>query len=126
MAHMLGVVVPKDEEFRIRIEYSSRQSIVAAIRSSTISRRVDYIVCESEPQTFYAKCKMFGCGYSDTQWEAHVPMGTISPDYSKLDSDTVAKAKKPLVEIDPSLKVKYIIVEVQPKFNYTSIIERLG
>ncbi|XP_072084738.1 uncharacterized protein [Arachis hypogaea] len=44
---------------------------------------------------------------------------TISQDYSKLDSDTVAEAIKPLVETDPSIKVKSIIAEVQSRFNYT-------
>ncbi|XP_020967726.1 uncharacterized protein LOC107616306 [Arachis ipaensis] len=44
---------------------------------------------------------------------------TISQDHSKLDSITIAEAIKPLVEADPSLKVKSVIAEVQSKFNYT-------
>ncbi|RYR73296.1 hypothetical protein Ahy_A02g007649 isoform K [Arachis hypogaea] len=43
----------------------------------------------------------------------------ISQDHSKLDSDTVAEAIKPLVETDPSIKVKTIIAKVQSRFNYT-------
>ncbi|RYR49864.1 hypothetical protein Ahy_A07g036386 [Arachis hypogaea] len=50
----------EDEEFRTEMDYSSRKSVVAAIRSYTISRGVDYNVYESEPQTFYAKCKTYG------------------------------------------------------------------
>ncbi|RYQ84022.1 hypothetical protein Ahy_B10g102914 [Arachis hypogaea] len=46
-------------------------------------------------------------------------MGTISQDHAKLDSDTIADAVKLLVEADPSIKVKSIIIEVQSKFNYT-------
>ncbi|XP_016195308.1 uncharacterized protein LOC107636302 [Arachis ipaensis] len=46
-------------------------------------------------------------------------MGTILQDHSKLDSDTVAEAIRPLVESDPSIKVKSIITEVQSRFNYT-------
>ncbi|RYQ96622.1 hypothetical protein Ahy_B08g092445 [Arachis hypogaea] len=46
-------------------------------------------------------------------------IGTISQDHSKLDSDTVAEAIRPLVETDPSIKVKSIIAEVQSRFNYT-------
>ncbi|RYQ80095.1 hypothetical protein Ahy_Scaffold1g106732 isoform C [Arachis hypogaea] len=90
-----GIVDPEDGEFRIGMEYRSRKSVVAAIRSFTISRGVDYDVFESEPQTFYAKCKMYGRGY------------------------TVAEAIRPLVESDPSIKVKSIIAEVQSRFNYT-------
>ncbi|RYR01688.1 hypothetical protein Ahy_B06g080550 [Arachis hypogaea] len=46
-------------------------------------------------------------------------METILQDHSKLDSDTIAEAIKPLVEFDPSIKVKSIIVVVQTRFNYT-------
>ncbi|RYQ96669.1 hypothetical protein Ahy_B08g092514 [Arachis hypogaea] len=58
----IGIADPEDGEFRIGMEYSSRKSVVAAIRSYTISRGVDYDVYESEPQTFYTKCKMYGRG----------------------------------------------------------------
>ncbi|RYQ87253.1 uncharacterized protein LOC107614662 [Arachis ipaensis] len=46
-------------------------------------------------------------------------MGTISQNHSKLDSNTIAEAMKPLVESDPSIKIKFIIAEVQTRFNYT-------
>ncbi|XP_015948676.2 uncharacterized protein LOC107473610 [Arachis duranensis] len=44
---------------------------------------------------------------------------TISQDHSKLGSNTIAEEIKPLVEVDPSIKVKSVIAEVQSKFNYT-------
>ncbi|XP_057746173.1 uncharacterized protein LOC130965427 [Arachis stenosperma] len=46
-------------------------------------------------------------------------MGKISQDHDKLDSDTIAEAIRPLVEADPSIKVKSVIAEVQSRFNYT-------
>ncbi|RYQ83239.1 hypothetical protein Ahy_B10g101886 [Arachis hypogaea] len=94
----VGVAVHEDGEFRIGMEYSSRKSVVAAIRSYTISRGVDYDV------------------YNDRHT---CTIGTISQDHSKLDSDTVAEAIRPLVETDSSIKVKSIIAEVQSRFNYT-------
>ncbi|XP_025697392.1 uncharacterized protein [Arachis hypogaea] len=132
----IGVVDGEDGEFWIGMEYSSRKSVVAAIRSFTIGKGVDYEVYESEPQTFYAKCKMYGRGCDwliraslirkKGCWEirryngSHTcTIGTISQDHSKLDSDTVANAIRPLVETDPSIKVKSIIAEVQSRFNYT-------
>ncbi|RYR13861.1 hypothetical protein Ahy_B04g070627 isoform D [Arachis hypogaea] len=132
----IGVADPEDGEFRIGIEYCSRKSVVAAIRSYTISRGVDYNVYESEPLTFYAKCKTYGRGCNwlirasliqkKSCWEIRryngrhtCTMGTILQDHSKLDSDTVAEAIRPLVESDPSIKVKSIITEVQSRFNYT-------
>ncbi|XP_016162717.1 uncharacterized protein LOC107605365 [Arachis ipaensis] len=132
----IGVADPEDGEFRIGMEYSSRKSVVAAIRNFTISKGVDYEVYESEPQTFYAKCKMYGRGCDwliraslirkKGCWEIRRYNGrhtctirTISQDHSKLDSDTVAEAIRPLVETDPTIKVKSIIAEVQSRFNYT-------
>ncbi|RYR73291.1 hypothetical protein Ahy_A02g007649 isoform A [Arachis hypogaea] len=132
----IGVADPEDGEFRIGMEYSSRKSVVAAIRSYTIARGVDYDVYESERQTFYAKCKMYGRGCDwliraslirkKGCWEIRRYNGrhtcttrVISQDHSKLDSDTVAEAIKPLVETDPSIKVKTIIAKVQSRFNYT-------
>ncbi|XP_072076836.1 uncharacterized protein [Arachis hypogaea] len=44
---------------------------------------------------------------------------TISQDHSKLDSNTIAEAIKPLVKADPSIREKSVIAEVQSKFNYT-------
>ncbi|RYR02761.1 hypothetical protein Ahy_B06g081584 [Arachis hypogaea] len=42
------------------------------------------------------------------------PVNTsISQDHSKLDSNTIAEVIKPLVEADPSIKVKSVIPEVQ-------------
>ncbi|RYR63384.1 hypothetical protein Ahy_A04g021184 [Arachis hypogaea] len=58
----IGVADSEDGKFRIGMEYSSRKSVVAAIRSYTIARGVDYDVYEFEAQTFYAKCKMYGRG----------------------------------------------------------------
>ncbi|RYR78441.1 hypothetical protein Ahy_A01g003252 [Arachis hypogaea] len=45
-------------------------------------------------------------------------MGMISQDHAKLDSDIIADAIRKLVEVDPLIKVKSIIAEVQSRFNY--------
>ncbi|RYR21999.1 hypothetical protein Ahy_B03g067293 [Arachis hypogaea] len=125
----IGVIDPEDGEFKIGMEYNSRKSVVAAIK-------INYNVYESEPQTFYAKCKTYeqrcdwlirasliqkkGCWEIRKYNGRHMrTMGTISQDHSKLDLDTVAEAIRPLVKIDPSIKVKFIIVKVQSRFNYT-------
>ncbi|XP_015938236.1 uncharacterized protein LOC107463868 [Arachis duranensis] len=125
----MRVADAEDGEFRIGMKYSSRKLVVAAIRSFTISKGVDYEVYESEPQTFYAKCKMYGrrCDWliraslirKKGCWEIRryngrhtCTIGTISQDHSKLDSDTIAEAIRLLVKIDPSIKVKSIIAEV--------------
>nr|XP_025674200.1 uncharacterized protein LOC112773381 [Arachis hypogaea] len=97
-----------DGEFAIGMEFSSREAVMMAVKDYTIRRGVDYRVYESEPLTFYAKCTQYGSG---CDW--------LIRDHSKLDSNTIAEAIKPLVEADPSIKVKSVIAEVQSKFNYT-------
>ncbi|RYR34484.1 hypothetical protein Ahy_A10g049414 isoform B [Arachis hypogaea] len=54
-AHVVseGNVVAKDSEFSIGMEFGSKESVISAIKSYTISRGVDYTVYKSEPQTFY-------------------------------------------------------------------------
>ncbi|XP_057760419.1 uncharacterized protein LOC130980792 [Arachis stenosperma] len=125
-----------DGEFAIGMEFSCREAVMMAVKDYTIRRGVDYRVYESEPLTFYAKCTQYGSG---CDWLIRVSMisrkycwvirryngshtctrATISQDHSKLDSNTIAEAIKPLVEADPSIKVKSVIAEVQSKFNYT-------
>ncbi|RYQ84691.1 hypothetical protein Ahy_B10g104144 [Arachis hypogaea] len=129
-------VAMKDSEFSIRIEFGSRESVISTIKSYAIFRGVDYTVHESEPQTFYAKCKGYGTGYDwliraslirkKGCWETRryngkhmCTMETISQDHVMLDSDMIAKASRSLVDADPSIKVKSIIAEVQSRFNYT-------
>ncbi|XP_025607645.1 uncharacterized protein [Arachis hypogaea] len=99
-----------DGEFAVGMEFSSREAVIKAIKEYTIRRSVDYRVHESEPLTFYAKSTQYGSG---CDW--------LIRDHSKLDSNTIAEAIKPLVEADPALKVKSVIAEVQSKFNYTTM-----
>ncbi|RYR13242.1 hypothetical protein Ahy_B04g070342 isoform E [Arachis hypogaea] len=126
----------EDGEFRVGMEFSSREAVIKAVKDYSIRRSVDYRVFESEPLTFYAKCTQYGSG---CDWLIRVSLisrrycwvirryngshtctrATISQDHSKLDSITIAEAIKPLVEADPSLKVKSVIAEVESKFNYT-------
>ncbi|XP_057745381.1 uncharacterized protein LOC130963268 [Arachis stenosperma] len=63
-AHVVGEgnVAAKDGEFSVGMKFGSRESVISTIKSYTISRGVDYTVYESEPQTFYAKCKGYGAG----------------------------------------------------------------
>ncbi|RYR39143.1 hypothetical protein Ahy_A09g044601 [Arachis hypogaea] len=123
-------------EFTVRMKFNSRETVIKAVKDYTIRRGVDYWVHESELMTFYAKCTQYdaGCDWlirvskmsKKYCWKIRRYTGshtctraTISQDHSKLDSNIIAKEIKPLVEIDPSIKVKSVIAEVQSKFNYT-------
>ncbi|RYR15928.1 hypothetical protein Ahy_B04g072895 [Arachis hypogaea] len=87
-------------------------------------------------ETFYAKCKTYGHGCNwliqaslirkKDCWEIRryngrhtYYMRTISHDHSELDSDRDLEVIRPLVEFDPSIRVKSIFAEVQSMFNYT-------
>ncbi|XP_057730251.1 uncharacterized protein LOC130945559 [Arachis stenosperma] len=102
------IPIVADGEFAVGMEFGSRKAVIKAMKEYSIRRSVDYRVYESEPLTFYAKCTQYGSG---CDWYIR--------DHSKLDSNTIAETIKPLVEADPSLKVKSVIAEVQSKFNYT-------
>ncbi|XP_015933010.1 uncharacterized protein LOC107459315 [Arachis duranensis] len=111
-----------DGEFIVGMEFSSREAVIKAIKDYTIRRGVDYRVYKSEPTTFYAKCTQYSAvflGDKEDNDSHTCTRATISQDHSKLGSDTIAEAIKPLVEVDPSIKVKSVIAEVQSKFNYT-------
>ncbi|RYQ83925.1 hypothetical protein Ahy_B10g102812 [Arachis hypogaea] len=130
------ISIVADGEFAVGMEFSSRKSVIKAMKEYSIRRSVDYRVYESESLTFYARCTQYGSGCN---WLIRVSMisrkhcwvvrryngshtctrSTISQDHSKLDSNTIAEAIKPFVEADPSLKVKSVIADVQSKFNYT-------
>ncbi|RYR43560.1 hypothetical protein Ahy_A08g039973 [Arachis hypogaea] len=64
VAYHNGAADHEDGEFRIRMECSSRNLVVTAIRSYTITKGVDYNVYEPKPQKFYAKCNSYGRGWA--------------------------------------------------------------
>ncbi|RYR13910.1 uncharacterized protein LOC107636314 [Arachis ipaensis] len=94
----IGVADPEDKEFRFRMEYSSRK-ISHCGNSDLIQKKACWEIQRYNGRHMYS-------------------MGTISQDHSKLGSDTIVEAMKPLVESNLSIKVKSIIVEVQARFNY--------
>ncbi|RYR11953.1 hypothetical protein Ahy_B04g069459 [Arachis hypogaea] len=101
--YMTAAEVPivADGEFAISMEFSSREAVIKAIKEvSLISRKYCWVI------------RRYNGSHTCTR-------ATISQDHSKLDSITIAELIKPLVEADPSLKVKSVIAEVQSKFNYT-------
>ncbi|RYR61373.1 hypothetical protein Ahy_A04g018543 [Arachis hypogaea] len=107
-----------DGEFAVGMEFSSKEAVIKAVKD------VDYRVYESEPLTFYAKCTQYRSGCDclirvslisrKYCWVIRRYNGshtctraTISQDHLKMDSITIVEAIKPLVEVDPSLKVSY-------------------
>ncbi|RYR24949.1 hypothetical protein Ahy_B02g058557 isoform A [Arachis hypogaea] len=95
------LLVVADGELIVGMEFSSREAVIKAMKDYKIRRGVDY-----------REIRRYNDSHTCTR-------ATISQDHSKLGSNTIAEAIKPLVEVDPSIKVKSVIKEVQSKFNYT-------
>ncbi|RYQ85545.1 hypothetical protein Ahy_B10g105112 [Arachis hypogaea] len=125
-----------DDKFVVRMKFSSRKTVIAVVKYYAIRRDVNYRIYESEPQIFYAKYTQCGtcCDWlimvnmihKKYCWEIKRYNGghtytkaTIFQDHSKLDFITITEVIKPLVKVDPSIKVKSVIAEIQSKFNYT-------
>ncbi|XP_015954825.1 uncharacterized protein LOC107479198 [Arachis duranensis] len=100
-----------DGEFTVGMEFSSREAVIKAMKDYTIRRGVDYRG-DQNVQKVLLEIRRYNGSHTCTR-------ATISQNHSKLDSNTVAEAIKPLVEVDPSIRVKSVIAEVQAKFNYT-------
>ncbi|RYR56906.1 hypothetical protein Ahy_A05g022647 isoform A [Arachis hypogaea] len=125
----IGVVDLEEGEFRIGMEYSSRKSIVEAIRSYTISRGVDYTVYKSEPQTFYAKCKMYshGCDWLIRTSLIRKKVVVVAVDGNKemveilhTKEIVVAKAVAEVVVEKLPLTIS-VILRINPSINHASI-----
>ncbi|RYR48209.1 hypothetical protein Ahy_A07g034218 isoform A [Arachis hypogaea] len=101
---------PEFSEY-VNTEFNSRETVIAAIKDYTIRLGVNYPLCESKLTTFYAKCRKFCWVIKWYNGNHTCTKTTISQDHTKMNSDTIAKVIKPLVEVDPSLKVKFVIVE---------------
>ncbi|RYR34781.1 hypothetical protein Ahy_A10g049801 [Arachis hypogaea] len=110
------------------MEFNSTEVVIATIKEYNIWGAIYYRVYESELMTFYAKCIQYKrscdwligfCWVIKRYNGSHTyTKSTINQNYAKVDSDTITKAIKLLVEVDPSIKVKFVIAEVQSKFNY--------
>ncbi|RYQ99301.1 hypothetical protein Ahy_B07g087217 [Arachis hypogaea] len=94
------VADPEDGEIQIGIEYGSRRSV---------SWKFGVTLSLEESITLF----------TNPSHRRSMQNARLMDDHSKLDSDTIAEAMKPLVEFEPSIKVKSIIAEVQARFNYT-------
>ncbi|RYR08683.1 hypothetical protein Ahy_B05g076492 [Arachis hypogaea] len=81
-----------DDEFAVGMEFNSKNAVVTTMKDYTIHRSVDY---RHDPQE--VPCWVIRrCNDSHIYTKA-----TISQDYSKLNSNTIAEVIKPLVEADP-------------------------
>ncbi|XP_057724710.1 uncharacterized protein LOC130940554 [Arachis stenosperma] len=124
-------------ELCVGMLFKNKEGVVQAIKNYSLSKSVDYKVHESEPATFYCKCKYFGSGCkwlvrvsfikNKDVWEIRRYNGPhtcnsemVSQDHTKLDSDMIAQHIGPMVRDDPSFNVNNVISEIQSRYGYTT------
>ncbi|RYR34001.1 hypothetical protein Ahy_A10g048705 [Arachis hypogaea] len=105
-------VVVTDGEFVINIEFSSRETVIAAIKDYTICRSVDYRVSESEPTTiFYVKCVIVGLYVNLTcsmQDYASVAVGNIQVNLFDRQNEVFEVCEMPsVIEYTVNLRQRY-------------------
>ncbi|XP_027362589.1 uncharacterized protein LOC113870193 [Abrus precatorius] len=91
---------------------------------------------ESESNTFYCKCVNYDI---DCEWLVRASLrknkyfwkikkynrphsctrARISQNHRKFGAETIAECIKPMIESDPSFKIKLVISEVQARYGYT-------
>ncbi|XP_027367983.1 uncharacterized protein LOC113873840 [Abrus precatorius] len=125
-----------DGDLYVGKQFANRKTVIRAIKCYSIANGVDYKVVESEPSIFYCKYVRYEIDYgwllratfrkNEFIWEIRkyngphtCTRGRISQDHTKLDSDTIAECIKPMVESDPSFKIKLVIGEIQSRYGYT-------
>ncbi|RYR39110.1 hypothetical protein Ahy_A09g044541 isoform A [Arachis hypogaea] len=103
-----GNIMAEDCEFSIGIEFGSRESVIFAIKSYTIFRCVNYTRHRHSTQNARGMLdsKERLLGDQEIHWQTHVHYGD---DFIK----SCQVGFRTLVEADPLIKVKSIIVEAQ-------------
>ncbi|RYR34143.1 hypothetical protein Ahy_A10g048871 [Arachis hypogaea] len=72
-----------DGKFVVRMEFNSREVVIAAVKEYTIQRSVNYKVYELKPTTFYTKCIQYGtsCNYWVVTRASDLPSLKIMPNW---------------------------------------------
>ncbi|RYQ99827.1 hypothetical protein Ahy_B07g087839 [Arachis hypogaea] len=96
------------------MEFSYRETVIKAMKDYTIQKCLDYRMYESELTTFYAKCTQYGAGCN---WLIRVSKMWKKSFEARFQHN--CRSNKAVGRVDPSIKVKSVIAEVQSKFNYT-------
>ncbi|RYR10291.1 hypothetical protein Ahy_B05g078767 [Arachis hypogaea] len=103
--------VVADGEFTVGMEFSSREAVIKAMKDYTIRRGVDYRGNQNAEEVLL--------GDKEVQWKSYLYQVYYFSRPFEAGFQDSAEAIKPLVEVDPSIKVKSVIADVQSKFNYT-------
>ncbi|KAL4285557.1 hypothetical protein GQ457_16G010830 [Hibiscus cannabinus] len=122
-------------EFSVGIQFDENNEATLAIKEYSIKKHVDYVVVESSPKTFFAKCVKYGeeCNWKirvskiqkKNAWVvtkyngSHTCLRTsINQDHRKLDSNVISYHVTKLVEANPRVLVSVIQANIVQLFGY--------
>ncbi|KAL4319222.1 hypothetical protein GQ457_18G012080 [Hibiscus cannabinus] len=125
----------QSDEFSVGIQFDEKNEATLAVKEYSIKKHVDYVVVESSPKTFFAKCVKYGEGCNwkicvskiqkKNAWVvtkysgSHTCLRTsINQDHRKLDSNVISHHVMKLVEANPRVHVSVIQATVAQLFGY--------
>ncbi|XP_058733968.1 uncharacterized protein LOC131605653 [Vicia villosa] len=123
-----------DQRLKVGDRFRSKEACIMAIKRFHMANNVDFRVDRANVERYKIYCRNTDCGFrlhasyrkrSDS-WvigyisQDHTCVNTnVSQDHRKLSYDIICQEILPLVEKDPSLKVKTIISHIVATYNYT-------
>ncbi|XP_058767146.1 uncharacterized protein LOC131640781 [Vicia villosa] len=123
-----------DQRLKVGDRFRSKEGCIMAIKRFHMANNVDFRVDRANVERYKIYCRNTDCGFrlhasyrkrSDS-WvigyisQDHTCVNTnVSQDHRKLSYDIICQEILPLVEKDPSLKVKTIISHIVATYNYT-------
>ncbi|XP_058741164.1 uncharacterized protein LOC131613519 [Vicia villosa] len=123
-----------DQRLKVGDRFRSKEACIMAIKRFHMANNVDFRVDRANVERYKIYCSNTDCGFrlhasyrkrSDS-WvigyisQDHTCVNTnVSQDHRKLSYDIICQEILPLVEKDPSLKVKTIISHIVATYNYT-------
>ncbi|XP_058765804.1 uncharacterized protein LOC131639320 [Vicia villosa] len=123
-----------DQRLKVGDRFRSKEACIMAIKRFHMANNVDFRVDRANVERYKIYCSNTDCGFrlhasyrkrSDS-WvigyisQDHTCINTnVSQDHRKLSYDIICQEILPLVEKDPSLKVKTIISHIVATYNYT-------
>ncbi|XP_058756461.1 uncharacterized protein LOC131629695 [Vicia villosa] len=123
-----------DQRLKEGDRFRSKEACIMAIKRFHMANNVDFKIDRANVERYKIKCRNTDCGFrlhasyrkrSDS-WviryisQDHTCVNTnVSQDHRKLSYDIICQEILPLVDKDPSLKVKTIISHIVATYNYT-------
>ncbi|XP_073224426.1 uncharacterized protein [Cicer arietinum] len=132
--HMFIDEVPNlDGTLEVGMKFQSKDECVHAIKRYHLKQSLNFVVQKSDLERYVIICShpncLFRCRASKRKKNELWVIGklndhtctnsALSQDHTKLDSNMICASIMQVMRMDPSIKVKVIIAQIQALYNYT-------